>query len=113
MCFANFTPQGDILLGGGAVSDTSALRQLPAEIRRAIKAAGGLYFNLLKFVQHRFADEYDAIFGYCADPRAMMVDLAAGFERTEHKNLIVYFPRRLSARRQRKLIEQAHKVGPF
>jgi len=113
LCYIHFTAQGEALLGGGACVDNRALRRLPAELRNAIRRAGGLYkYSLAWSVQH-FAPHFAAIFGYCGDALAERTDLAVGFKKTEHPRLLVYFTRALDASTRDELIAQANAVGPF
>jgi hypothetical protein len=113
LCYIHFTAQGDVLLGGGACVDNRALRRLPAELRDAIRAAGGLYKYTLAWSVRHFAPCFSAIFGYCGDVLAERTDLAVGFKKTEHARLLVYFTRQLAESRQLELIEQANAVGAF
>jgi hypothetical protein len=113
LCYIHFTAQGELLLGGGACVDNRALRRLPADLRAAIRRAGGLYkYSLAWSVQH-FSPHFCAIFGYCGDALAERTDLAVGFKKTQHPRLLVYFTRALDAAARQALIEQAHAVGPF
>jgi len=113
LCYIHFTAQGQALLGGGACVDNRVLRRLPAELRTAIRQAGGLYkYSLAWSVQH-FAPRFPAIFGYCGDALAERTDLAVGFKKTEHPRLLVYFTQKIPESEQRDLIAQAHAVGPF
>jgi hypothetical protein len=113
LCYIHFTAQGEILLGGGACVDNRALRRLPADLRDAIRAAGGLYKYSLAWSVRHFAPHFAAIFGYCGDKLAERADLAVGFNKTEYARLLVYFTRPLDTAKQQKLIEQANAVGPF
>jgi hypothetical protein len=113
LCYINFLEQGELLLGGGACVDKAALRTLPADLRAAIRDAGGLYQYSLAWAVRHFASRFPAVFGYCADRLAERVDLAVGFEKTRYPRLLAYFTRPLDAARQQALIEQANAVGPF
>jgi len=113
LCYTNFLPYEGVILVGGAMTDGRVLRQLPAETRREIKAGGGVYYAVLKYAFDRFAPDCEAFFGYAADTRALRVDLAAGFEHTEHEHLIVHFHKPLGAARQQSLIGKIHQLGPF
>jgi len=113
LCYIHFTAQGDVLLGGGACVDNRALRRLPAELRDAIRAAGGLYKYTLAWSVRHFAPLFPAIFGYCGDVLAERTDLAVGFGKTQYPRLLVYFTRDLDDSTQRELIEQANAVGAF
>jgi hypothetical protein len=113
LCYIHFTAQGEILLGGGACVDNRMLRRLPADLRDAIRDAGGLYrYSLAWSVQH-FSPHFAAIFGYCGDALAERTDLAVGFNKTDYARLLVYFTRPLDVAEQRELIEQANAVGAF
>jgi hypothetical protein len=113
LCYIHFTAQGEILLGGGACVDNRALRRLPADLRGAIRGAGGLYKYSLAWSVRYFAPRFAGIFGYCGDKLAERADLAVGFNKTEHPRLLVYWTRPLDATAQQKMIEQANAVGPF
>ena len=113
LCYIHFTAVGEILLGGGACVDNRALRCAPADLRRAIRAAGGLYRHCLAWSVRHFAPRCAAIFGYCGDVLAERTDLAVGFEKTAYPRLLVYFTKPLDAAKQRALIEQANAASPF
>ena len=113
LCYIHFTAQGEALLGGGACVDNRALRRLPADLRNAIRQAGGLYKYSLAWSVRHFAPHFAAVFGYCGDALAERTDLAVGFKKTEYPRLLVYFTRELAESKRRDLIEQASAVGPF
>lgn len=113
LCYIHFTPQGDLLLGGGACTDDRLMRRMPAGQRAALRAAGGVYHHTLARSVELFAPRYPAIFGYCGDALAERVDRSVGFRSTGHEHLLVYFTRPIDDREQARLIEQAHAVGPF
>jgi hypothetical protein len=113
VCYIHFTAQESSLLGGGAVVDERAMRRMPAALRGAIRAAGGMYKYTLAWSLRHFASHCDAIFGYCGDPLAERVDLALGFAKTEHRHLLVYWTRELTPEKQRDLIVRAQAVGAF
>lgn len=111
--YIHFTDCGDHLLGGGACVDDRILRRLSPAGRKAIAAAGGLYFNALLWSVRHFSPDYPAIFGYCGDRLAERIDLAAGFVHTPHRHLLVYFTRPMAEQEKQRLIETARQVGPF
>lgn len=113
LCYIHFTPNGEILLGGGACVDNRTLRCVPADLRNAIRAAGGLYRYSLAWSVCYFAPRFSAIFGYCGDALAERTDLAVGFQKTGHPHLLVYFTRPLDPTQQRSLIDQANALGSF
>lgn len=102
-----------VMLVGGACTDGNVLRRMGAEERAAVDRAGGVYLHSLRWAVARFASRCEAFFGYCGDPRAMAVDLAAGFEATMHPRLIVRWHRPLAAARRAELVEAVHGLGPF
>jgi hypothetical protein len=111
--YTHFYPFGDIMLGGGACTDDRLLRRLGAEQRAAIAETGGLYFNVLRYALYHLRGRCEAYFGYCGDARAEAVDLRAGFVKTQHKHLLVYFHKPLHEVMQRALIAKAAAIGPF
>ena len=111
--YAHFSPFGDTILVGGVCTDGDALRQMPSTSSDALVAAGGAYFSLLRYGFARFADDCQAYFGYCGDARAEVVNLQAGFSKTEHPHLLVNFHRPLHPVMRRALIAKIHSIGPF
>lgn len=112
-CYIHFTPQGEIMLGGGACTDDRLLRRMPPAHRAAVRAAGGLYRHALARSVAMLAPRCKAIFGYCGDALAGRVDRAVGFRETAHPHLLVYFTRELPPAEQAELVAQANAVGPF
>lgn len=113
LCYVNFNPYDEIMLGGGATTDVFAFRHMPRHLISEIKAAGGIYLHMLRFSIHHFRNDCEAFFGYTADKLALEVDLAAGFEPTKYKNLVVHFHKPVSDERRDYLIDKANSVGPF
>lgn len=113
VCYIHFTPQGELMLGGGACTDDHLLRRLPADHRAALRAAGGVYRHALTRSVDLLSSRCKAIFGYCGDPLAGRIDRAVGFRDTAHPHLLVYFTRDLPSAEQDALIAQANAVGPF
>ena len=68
--YVHFRPFGDIYLVGGASTDGEVMRRMRDEEREAVKAAGGLYLQALRWAFAHYADRCDAYFGYCGDARA-------------------------------------------
>ncbi len=112
VCYVHFHRLGDMVLVGGLVTDGDALRALPTARQQAIRDAGGIALNMLRYGFHRFEDT-DAHVGYCGDARAYEVDLQAGFRPTQHQYLLIHTPRPLAPAREAELIVRAHALGPF
>ena len=110
--YIHYSRLENVYLGGGMCIDDRVFRRLSSEHRARLKAAGGVAEQMLRYT---FADLGDAkaIFGYVGDKRAERVDLRAGFQHTEYKHLIVYWPNRVPEIEQRALIERIAKLGPF
>jgi len=113
VCYVHFTEVGELLLGGGACVDNRAMRRMDAATRASIRDAGGLYRMTLDWAVRHFAPRFAAIFGYCGDALAERIDLAAGFERTAHKHLLVHWTRAVAQVEHDRLVAQAHAIGPF
>ncbi|MGA8276999.1 MAG: hypothetical protein WB784_02215 [Rhodanobacteraceae bacterium] len=111
--YVHFNPVGDIWLVGGGCTDGRAFATMNEQQRAAVTAAGGLLLQTLRFGFDKFADRCDAFFGYCGDPRAWEVDLAAGFIPTAHDKLLVKWPRPLGDSRRQEMTARAHALGPF
>ena len=113
LCYVHFSAAGEILLGGGACVDNRRLRMLPEAARAHIRSSGGLYRMTLDWAVRHFASRHAAIFGYCGDALAERIDLAAGFERTPHRHLLVHWTRDSDPDSRARLLAQAHAIGPF
>lgn len=112
-CYIHFTDCGDILLGGGACTDDRILRRMSEAQRDALRAVGGVYQHALTWAVRHFGQRFAAVFGYCGDPLAARVDLAAGFAWTDHPHLLVYWTRDVDAVRRRQMLAKAHSFGAF
>ena len=102
-----------VTIGGGACVDDRVLRRMVPEARAAIRHAGGLYKHALAWSLRALAPRCKAVFGFCGDALAERADLAVGFSRTAHPNLLVYFTRELEGAERERLVAEAHAVGPF
>lgn len=111
--YVHFRPFGDIALVGGACTDGRAFAHMSEAERTRITPENSAYLQALRYGFSRFGDRYDAFFGYCSDPRAEAVDLQAGFVKTGHPNLLVYWPRPLHPVLERALLAKAAAIGPF
>ena len=113
VCYVNFTQYDEVMLGGGAVTDAFAFRNMPKSLIAEVKLAGGIYLHMLKFCIHRFRDQCEGYFGYTADKLALEVDIKAGFEATKYEHLIAHFHKPISLERKNLLIDKVNAVGPF
>lgn len=104
---------GPVVLIGGAVTDSNALRAMSKKHRQLIRVAGGSYYVGLRNVFHEMMGSCEAFFGYVGDSRAYKIDIAAGFRDTEHKYLVAYFPHPVSQKRREELIQRVSRLGPF
>ena len=113
LCYVNFMLYDEVMLGGGAVTDAFAFRNMPKGLMRDVKTGGGIYLHILKFSFHHFRNDCECYFGYTADKLALEVDLKAGFEPTKYEHLIAHFHKPLTPERKDFLIDKVHAVGPF
>lgn len=111
--YVHLRPFGSVMLVGGVCTDGQVIRRMPDEQASSIKAAGGIYFHILRFAFDKFSDKCLAYFGYCGDARAEVVNLSAGFQRTEHQYLLVYFHRSLDESTRKALIAEVVQIGSF
>jgi hypothetical protein len=113
MTYVHFMAYGELLLVGGGCTDGRAFARMSEAERAEVNASGGGLLHALRYGFERFADMCEAYFGYCGDPRAYEVDMAAGFVPTQHDKLIARWHRPLDASRRENLIAKAHAIGPF
>lgn len=111
--YVNFMLYDEVMLGGGAITDVFAFRNMPRNLMREVKVEGGIYLQMLKFSIHQFRDECEGFFGYTADKLALKVDRKAGFEPTKYEHLIAYFHKPLTPERESFLTDKVHAFGPF
>ena len=113
ICYVNFTLYDEVMLGGGAVTDAFAFRNMPKSLIGSIKQAGGIYLHMLKFCIYQFRNDCEGYFGYTADKLALEIDRNAGFEATKYEHLIAHFHKPISEERRNFLIDKVHAVGSF
>jgi hypothetical protein len=113
LCYGNFLPHEEVILVGGVMTDGRTFRHLPQELSEKINDAGGIYYHVLKYAFEAFKDNCEAYFGLAENPRALAVNLTAGFEPTKYQHLIVNFHKPITAERKTYLIEKIHGIGPF
>lgn len=110
--FCNWIRHADVYLEGGMCVRESVYRRLPREHFREIREQGGIA-QMMMATAARELNDAAAWFGYCGDPKAMAVDLRAGYERTKHPYVIVKWFRDLPAPERQKLIATIEAIGPF
>jgi len=111
--YVSFMPYKNVLLVGGAMTDGNAIRQMTEAEREYISTSEGIYFNMLKYAFAYFSDDCDAYFGYVNDPRALEVDIAAGFEETQYQYLVANYHKPISNWKKKRLTKMIHKLGAF
>lgn len=110
--FVHYLAHEDTYLCGGLVIDERQYRQMPAEHRNAIKAAGGIAEKLLRATFARLKDA-PAIWGYVGDALAEKVDLRAGFRHTSHPHVMVCWNRELPEEEKQRRLAKVIALGPF
>lgn len=100
-------------LGGGSCVDERVLRMMSPDERKALRKAGGMLYLLLHFGFERFSAHSPIVFAYCGDNRAELVDLRAGFEKTEHRHLLRRVLAPLSDAEVIAYTTRAAAIGPF
>jgi hypothetical protein len=111
--YSHMRPFGDVYLSGGSCSDGETIRRMSEAHREAIQAAGGVWYLILKYAFAKFADDCDAFFGHCGDPRALEVAQVAGFVKTDVAPLIVHWHKPLHDVFRRALLAKVVALGPF
>lgn len=100
-------------MGGGSCTDERVLRLMRSEERAVLKAAGGMHCLLIRFIFRVFATRSPVLFAYCGDKRAEIVDLRAGFERTEYPYLFRRVLSPLAPESVAAYTARAAAFGPF
>ena len=110
--FCNWIRYGDVYLEGGMCVKPNIYRRLPKDHYAAIREQGGIAQMMMAKAATEL-DDCKAWFGYCGDAKALAVDLRAGYERTEHRYLIVKWFRDLPEDERRALVASIARIGPF
>jgi len=98
----------------GACTDGELLRALPETRQRAVKAAGGLMLQTVRYGEAKLAEAGSvASFGYCGDARSWSILEQCGYRRLDHEFLIVRWNRELPEKKRRTLIRQVGGLGAF
>jgi hypothetical protein len=113
LAFTLFWHHDEVMLNGGSVTNGAGFRHVPSELSAAIRNSEGLFFHMLRFGFETFADDCEAFFAICGDPRAWAVSMKAGFAPTRHEHLIANFHRPMSAARKAELTDRIHALGSF
>ena len=113
VCYVNFTLYDEVMLAGGAITDTFAFRNMPQSLIGDVKKAGGIYLHVLKFSVHQFRKDCEAYFGYTANKLSLEVAIKAGFAPTKYEHLVANFHKPLTSERKSFLIDKVHAIGPF
>jgi hypothetical protein len=113
LCFTLFWKHEEVMLNGGSVTNGPGFQHVPAHISQAIRESEGLFFHILRFGFDHFADDCEAFFATCGDPRAYEVSMKAGFAPTVHKHLIANFHKPMEQSRKELLTEKVHRLGHF
>ena len=111
--YLSFLPYKNVLLVGGGMTDGRAIRQMSESQKQCITDNNGILYFMLKYGFEYFADQCDAFYGRVNDPRALEVDLAAGFEKTEYQYIVVNFHKPLSKWKKNKMSKMISKIDPF
>jgi len=113
LCYVHYSPYEGVLLVGGGMTDGRVFQHMPAQLSQNISDSGGIFYYVLMFGWTHFAEDCEAFFGYAGDPRAYEVDIAAGFEPTQHQYLIAHFHIAITEERKEALISKIHAIGTF
>ena len=111
--YTSFLPHKNVILVGGAMTNGDVIKSMSDEEKKIISDSGGIYLNMLKYAFKHFANECDAFFGLVNDPRALEVDLTAGFQKTPYQFLVAHYHKPISKWKKNKLERMISKIGPF
>jgi hypothetical protein len=110
--FCNWIRHSSVYLQGGMCVKKNFYRRLPKDRFREYQAAGGIA-QMMMAVAATELDDCDAWFGYCGDPKALAVDLRAGYVQTGRPHIIVKWFRDLPKADQTALVDAIARIGPF
>jgi hypothetical protein len=113
VAYLNYLPFQGAMLIGGACTDGEALRALSLGQQAAIRAAGGLMLQLVRYGEARYAEESLGTFGHCGDARSWEVLSQCGYVRLDHPHLIVRWNREPGEAEKRSLVGAVDALGPF
>jgi hypothetical protein len=110
--FVHYLAHEDSYLCGGLVIDERRYRQMPADHRKVIRAAGGIAEKMLRVTFARLADA-PAIWGYVGDKLSEKVNLRVGFRHTEDRYILVCWNKDLPAEEKAQRLVSVAALGPF
>jgi hypothetical protein len=110
--FVHYLAHDDSYLCGGLVIDERRYRQMPADHRKVIRAAGGIAEKMLRVTFARLADA-PAIWGYVGDKLSEKVTLRVGFRHTEDRYILVCWNKDLPAEEKAQRLASVAGLGPF
>jgi hypothetical protein len=113
LSYSKFFRFQNVMLVGGCCTDGRAYAAMTDAHRDALAASGGSMVHVLRHGFLRFAGECEAYFGYCGDPRAWDVDIAAGFEPAGPAKLLAHWHKPIDATGKRALVAMVDAIGPF
>jgi len=111
--YLSFLPYKNTLLVGGGITDGRAIRQMSTREKELISQNNGILYLMLRYGFEYFADQCDAFFGHVNDPRALEVDLAAGFEKTNYQYIVANYHKPLSSWKKKRMVKMINSIGPF
>ncbi|AKS41360.1 hypothetical protein WM2015_981 [Wenzhouxiangella marina] len=111
--YLNYLEHRDAMLIGGACTDGRVLARMSEAGQAAVRDAGGLMLQAVRYGEARFASCSVGTFGHCGDARSWSVLAQCGYERLDDPHLIVRWNRRPAPWARRRLIRSVAALGPF
>jgi hypothetical protein len=110
--FCNWIRYREVYLEGGLCVRRNFYRELPKQHWDACKEAGGIAQIMIEGAARELTDCV-AWFGYCGDKKSFIVNSRVGYERTNHKYLIVKWFADIDEDARQRLIDSIGSIGPF
>ena len=110
--FCNWIRYKDVYLEGGLAVKKNFYRRLAKPEFAECTARGGIAQIVMETAATQLTDCV-AWFGYCGDPKALRVDLRAGYVQIDHPYLIVKWMREFSESERQRWIDDITTIGPF
>lgn len=112
--YLNYWIQGDACYIGGVITDKDLVRhQVSKELRSAIRLQGGFAKIAIMYVLDQNIDKVKVFFGHTAIPIIVKIIDDLGFKSTDQDYLYAKWAPDMTARKQKKLLAEAAKVGAF